>query len=378
MAQRFLFGRPVFKIGTSTLTGGTSYLSLARLAGLVEQVVEAHRVGIRPIVVSSGAIAAGRQRLDFPRDQKDVSFKQVLAAVGQSRLMHLYDQFFDFHAVTSAQVLLTRSDLSERQRYLNARNTLLGLCERGVIPIVNENDAVASDEIKVGDNDTLSALVANLVDADLLVLVSDIAGLYTADPLTDPTARLVEEVPAITQSIEAFAGNIRSGLGTGGMATKLAAAKLATASGAQVQIVDGSEPNALLRVLRGERLGTRFLSRTDPMESRKRWILSGLSRPGKVTVDGGAARALLQQGASLLPAGVIRVEGSFERGDPIDIQDREGRRIARGVANYNAADTESITGKRSSDIERILGYSYGDHLVHRDNLVCLVSETAHV
>src|SRR5579859_556315 len=237
MAQHFHFERPVFKIGTSTLTAGTSYLSLARLADLVEQVVDAHRAGVRPIVVSSGAIAAGRQRLGFPRDQKDVSFKQVLAAVGQSRLMHLYDQFFDFHGVTSAQVLLTRSDLSERQRYLNARNTLLGLCERDVIPIVNENDAVASDEIKVGDNDTLSALVANLVDADLLVLISDIPGLYTSDPTVNPNAGLIREVRAIDATIEAYAGVTRPGLGTGGMAAKLSAAKLAAASGTEVRIV---------------------------------------------------------------------------------------------------------------------------------------------
>ncbi len=370
MTSSYLWHRPVLKFGTSTLTGGTNQLSLAQLADLVEQVATLRLAGVQPILVSSGAIAAGRQRLGFPRERKDVSFKQVLAAVGQSRLMHLYDQFFEFHGITSAQVLLTRADLSERQRYLNARNTLLGLCERAVVPIVNENDVVAADEIKVGDNDTLSALVANLVDADLLVLVSDIPGLYTADPLMDERAELVTEVQAITPEVEAYARTTRSGLGTGGMATKLAAAKLATSSGAEVRIVDGRERNAVLRVMAGEPLGTRFVPRTDPVEGRKRWILSGLAHAGTLTVDDGATKALLQRGASLLPAGITGVEGAFERGDSIDVETSDGRQIASGIANYDAGDVHKIRGRQSSEIEQVLGYSYGDYVIHRDNLVC--------
>lgn len=370
MASLYLWSRPVLKFGTSTLTGGTAELSLAKLADFVEQVATLRLAGIQPVVVSSGAIAAGRQRLGFPRERKDLSLKQVLAAVGQSRLMHLYDQFFEFHGITSAQVLLTRADLAERQRYLNARSTLLGLCEREVVPVVNENDVVTADEIKVGDNDSLSALVANLIDADLLVLVSDIPGLYTADPTTDGSAELVREVPVITPAILAYAGIARPGLGTGGMATKLSAAKLATASGAEVRIVDGRERDVLLRVMQGEALGTRFLARTDPVEGRKRWILSGLAHAGQLIVDDGASKALLGRGASLLPAGIISVEGNFERGDSVDIVIGNGNRIGRGIANYHAADLRKIRRRQSSEIEQVLGYSYGDYAVHRDDLVC--------
>jgi len=370
MADEFLWRRPVLKFGTSTLTGGTSQLSLAKMADLVEQVSALQVAGLQPIVVSSGAVAAGRQRLGMAAGRKDVSLKQVLAAVGQSRLMHLYDQFFEFHGITSAQVLVTRQDLAERQRYLNARRTLLGLCERGVVPIVNENDVVASDELKLGDNDTLSALVANLVDADLLVLVSDIPGLYTADPLLNSSAELLREVAAITPLVEAYARGARSALGTGGMATKVAAAKLATASGAEVRIVDGHERDVILRVLRGEELGTRFLPRTDPVEGRKRWILSGLNQAGKLVVDPGAARALLDRGASLLPAGVRSVQGVFERGDSVDIATQAGAIVARGIANYPSEDVSKIHGQQSSAIEAMLGYSYGNHVVHRDDLVC--------
>lgn len=370
MSHDFRYRRPVLKFGTSTLTAGSNHLSLAKLAELVEQVVELRAAGLEPVVVSSGAMAAGRQRLGFPRGQKDVSFKQVLAAVGQSRLMHLYDQFFEYHGVTSAQVLLTRADLAERQRYLNARNTLLGLCRRGVVPVVNENDAVAADEIKVGDNDTLSAMVASLIDADVLVLVSDIPGLYTADPATDPAARLVSEVAAVTPEIESYAGRPRPGLGTGGMGTKVSAAKLATAAGGEVRLVDGRERDVIRRTLRGERFGTTFLPHTDLLEGRKRWILSGLRQAGELVVDEGAARALLAHGASLLPSGIASVEGSFERGDSVAILTGEGATIACGIANYPAGDIRKIRGHHSREIDHILGYDDGAYVVHRDNLVC--------
>jgi glutamate 5-kinase len=369
MTHSFLWHRPVLKFGTSTLTGGTAQLSLGRLADLVEQVAALQVAGIQPIVVSSGAITVGRQRLGSPRDRKDVSFKQILAAVGQSRLMHLYDEFFEFHGITSAQVLVTRADLAERQRYLNARNTLLGLCERGVVPIVNENDVVASEEIKVGDNDTLSALVANLVDADLLVLVSDTPGLYTADPLADERAEFLSEVASITPEVEAYAGGSSSGLGTGGMATKVSAAKLATSSGTEVRIVDGREPNVILRVLRGESVGTRFIARSDRVESRKRWILSGLSHSGKLMVDAGATRALLERGASLLPAGIVDIQGAFERGDSVDIVAPDAKTVARGIANYDWTDVRKLLGRHSLEIEDTLGYTYGSYVVHRDDLV---------
>lgn len=366
------FRRPVIKLGTSTLTGGSDQLSLARLADFVEQVAALHAAGLQPIVVSSGAVAVGRQRLLFPEAQKDVSLKQVLAAVGQSRLMHLYDQAFEFHGITCAQVLLTREDLAARQRYLNARSTLLSLCDRRVVPIVNENDVVAADEIKVGDNDRLSALVATLVEADLLILVTDIPGLYDADPAVHPDARLVPEVEVITEEVESWAGESASALGTGGMATKIEAARLATAAGTEVRIVDGREPRVLLRLLDGESLGTRFMARADRVEGRKRWILSGLHHPGRLIVDDGAARAVLERGASLLPAGIIGVEGEFDPGDTVEIV-AGGRKIAAGIANYPAGDVRAIMGRRSGEIDGILTYSYGDYVVHRDNLAALTT-----
>jgi glutamate 5-kinase len=228
---------------------------------------------------------------------------------------------------------------------------------------------VASEEIKLGDNDTLSALVANLVDADLLVLVSDTPGLYTADPLVDEQAELLSEVASITPEVEAYARGSSTGLGTGGMATKLSAAKLATSSGTEVRIVDGREPNVLLRVLRGESIGTRFLARSDRMESRKRWILSGLSHSGKLMVDAGAARALLETGASLLPAGIVDIQGAFERGESVDIVAPDGKTVARGIANYDWSDVRKLLGRQSLEIEDTLGYSYGSYVVHRDDLV---------
>jgi glutamate 5-kinase len=247
-----------------------------------------------------------------------------------------------------------------------------------VVPIVNENDVVTADEIKVGDNDRLSALVATLIDADLLILVTDIPGLYDADPSSCPEAKLVPEVEVITSEVESWAGESGSALGTGGMATKIEAARLATAAGTEVRIVDGREPRVLLRLLEGEALGTRFLPRADRVEGRKRWILSGLHHPGRLIVDEGAARALLERGASLLPAGIVAVEGDFAPGDTVEIV-ASGRKIAAGIANYPAGDVRAIMGRQSSEIDRILNYSYGDYVVHRDNLAALTTHrgTAH-
>jgi glutamate 5-kinase len=374
MEHPYRWRRPVVKFGSSTLTGGTESLSLAKLADLVEQVAALHAAGLQPVVVTSGAVAAGQQRLRIPPNRSDLSVKQMLASVGQSRLMHLYDQFFEYHGITTAQVLVTRHDLAERGRYLNARTTLLGLCERRVVPIVNENDVVVSDELKLGDNDTLSALVATLIDADLLVLVSDVAGLYSSDPSADESAVLVRTVHTVTPEIEEYAGGARSTLGTGGMWTKVQAAKMATASGAEVRIVDGNERNVLLRVVRDEELGTRFLAAADALESRKRWILSGLSHAGRLTIDGGAARALIERKASLLPAGLVGVTGAIERGDAVDIAGPDARTVARGIVNYPAEDLRRLAGRRSVEIERILGYSYGNHIVHRNDLVLVARE----
>ncbi|MBF8286265.1 MAG: proB [Dehalococcoidia bacterium] len=367
------YHRIVAKLGTNVLTAGTDRLDTDVMASLVGQVARLRKAGAEVLVVTSGAIAAGRHRLGVSRDRKEMPFRQMLAAVGQSDLMQAYQELFGRHGITVAQTLLTRRDLADRQGYLNARNTLLGLIEMGVVPVINENDVVAVDEIegaKIGDNDNLSALVANLVDADLLVLLTDQAGLYTADPHRDANATLIPRVERIDARIERLAGDTR-GRGVGGMATKLQAAKLALAGGADVVIADGREPDVLLRLVRGEALGTFFPSGVDRMESRKRWMVAGLSLKGSIAVDPGASKALCEQRRSLLPAGVRDVTGSFKRGDAVAITDGDGRRIACGIANYSAEEIMRIRGLRSDRIEATLGHHYGGEVVHRDNLVLL-------
>ncbi len=364
--------RLVVKFGTSTLTAGTTRLSPPQLVELARQMAQLRSAGHEVIVVSSGAIAAGREALNFPQLPKDIPAKQMLSAVGQPRLMALYEQLFKIYSVTVAQVLLTRADLADRRRYLNSRNTLTALLSQNVVPIVNENDTVATEEIRVGDNDNLSALVANLVDANLLILLTDQAGLFTTDPRRDPTAQLVAEVSDsdIPASLWEAAGGAATGLGTGGMVTKLQAADLARRSGITVVIARGSDPNVLTRVVAGDSIGTRFQPTATAVESRKRYILSGGRAPGCLRVDSGAARAL-RQGGSLLPVGVTAVEENFERGDTVRVADSGGREIARGIANYAAADLQKICGHRSEDIEGILGYNYGDEVIHRNDMVLL-------
>jgi glutamate 5-kinase len=296
----------------------------------------------------------------------------MLAAVGQPRLMAVYEHLFRLYDLTVAQVLLTRTDLGSRRRYLNARNTLIALLEQKVIPIVNENDTVATEEIRVGDNDNLSALVANLVDADWLVLLTDQPGLYTADPRVDPGARLVEEVSTrrIAPELWKAAGGTEPGLGTGGMVTKLQAADLARRSGACCVIAQGREPNILVRIAEGERLGTRFTPIATSIESRKRYILSARQAPGQLSVDEGAVKAL-QRGGSLLPVGLTAVSGTFERGDTVCVLTADGSEIARGIVNYDSRDLVQIIRRPSDEIESILGYHFGDEVIHRNDLVLL-------
>ncbi len=368
------YQRIVVKLGTNLLTAGSDHLNLETMASLVGQIARLHKEGIRIVVVTSGAIAAGRHRLGITKEQKEIVSRQVLAAVGQSRLMDAYDKLFGWHEIKIAQTLLTRADLSDRLRYLNARNTLTALLELGVIPIVNENDVVAVEEIEeivFGDNDDLSAMVANLVDADLLVLLTDTAGLYTADPRLNPKAKLIERVDKIDASIKALAGASSSGQGTGGMATKIEAAKLATASGVAVVIADGREPHIIVKLAKGESGGTFFKPVATRLESRKRWLLSQLSK-GKLYVDTGAATALRKQNKSLLPAGVTKVRGVFERGDVVNICDSAtGEKMAYGITNYGSEDIATIKGARSDRISELLGHEYGAEIVHRDNLVVL-------
>ncbi|RME83009.1 MAG: glutamate 5-kinase [Caldilineae bacterium] len=365
------YRRIVVKLGTSVLTAGTPYLSRPRLLELVRQCARLRHSGIELILVSSGAMAAGKEEMGFPALPPNVPAKQMLSAVGQVRLMGLYRQFFEIYGIPVGQMLLTRADLQERRRYLNARMTLAALLEHDIVPIVNENDTVTAEEIRVGDNDNLSAMVATLAEADLLILLTDQPGLFTADPRQDPHARLISEVEHIDEQLLAGAGGSSSGLGTGGMATKLQAAETATRGGTTVIIAAGGLPDVLPRLAQGESLGTRFHPRSSHLESRKRWLLAGYTTSGRVQVDAGAVKALTEQGGSLLPIGITRVIGQFERGDTISICTEQDREIARGVVRYHAEDVRRIKGHHSRHIEKILGYEYGDAVIHRNDLIIL-------
>lgn len=368
------YHRIVAKFGTGLITSGTDHLDLQVMSSLVEQIALLHGQGKEIIIISSGAIASGRQKLKKVPERKNTPFKQVLASVGQSHLMYNYEQLFSQYDITVAQALLTKEDLSDRSGYLNARNTLLALIELGIICIVNENDVVAIDEIaelKFGDNDNLSAMVANLVDADLLALLTDIGGLYIADPRYNPEAQLIRRVDKIDAEVERIASNTASRQGIGGMTTKIEAARLATCSGVNVIIADGREPDILVRISQGEDIGTFFPTQVNKMESKKRWMLSGLASKGKVTVDKGAVLALKEHNKSLLPAGIMKAGGEFHRGDIVDILDEKGKRIGCGISNYSSSDLAIIGGKHSGKILGLLGYDYGDEVVHRNNMVIL-------
>lgn len=368
------YQRLIAKFGTNLITGGTGQLDRKTMSSLVEQLAQLHKQRHEVIIVSSGAVAAGRQKLGLTKERKDVPFKQVLASVGQNQLMQAYQELFSQHNITVAQALLTKSDLADRAGYLNARNTLLTLIELGVVCIVNENDVVAIDELgglSFGDNDNLSAMVANLVDADLLVLLTDTDGLYTADPQQNSSARLIPRVERIDAEIESLASRTTSAHGVGGMVTKIEAAKLATSSGVAVVIANGHRPDALRQITLGESIGTLFPPRASKLESKKRWMLSGLASTGKLIVDGGAALALKEQNRSLLPAGVVDVEGEFQRGDVVGIFDSEGNHIGYGISNYESRDASTIKGAHSKAIAGRLGYEYGTEVIHRNNMVLL-------
>ena len=362
--------RIVVKIGTHTLTAGGDRLSRPHMIELVRQIVRLRAAGHELVLVSSGAIHAGREVVPAAVNHKDIPFKQTLAAVGQVRLMGIYEQLFGLYATPIAQALLTRGDVADRGRYLNARNTLLSLIMLRIVPIINENDVVAIDEIKIGDNDNLSALVANLVDADLLVILTDLAGLYTADPRHNPEAKLITEVTVIDDEIRRLAGGSGTSMGTGGMTTKIQAAELSTRSGTSVIIAAGAEADVLPRLVAGEALGTRFPAQVNHVESRKRWILAERAR-GDIRLDEGAAHAVAQQGKSLLPVGVSGVRGPFQRGQTVRLLAPDGREIGRGITNYDAKDLNAIRGHQSDEIATILGYQYGTTVVHRDDLVVI-------
>jgi glutamate 5-kinase len=366
------YQRIVVKLGTATLMGGAARLSPSSIFDLVRQVVKLRQEGSQVVLVSSGAIAAGREVLGFPDLPRFIPAKQMLAAVGQPRLMGLYEQFFGMYNEKIAQVLLTRADIADRRRYLNARDTLDALLAQNIIPIINENDTVATEEIRFGDNDALSAQVANLVEADLLVILTDQAGLFTDDPRRDANAQLIATVepPDIPEELWRAAGGSSSGLGTGGMATKLLAADLARRSGTTVVIAGGKETDVLLRVAARKAVGTRLTPVVTKLESRKRYILAGRNTAGMLVIDDGAVHALAQ-GGSLLPVGVIRVEGDFERGDTVRVSASAGKEIAVGLVNYPAKDLTSLCRRQSSEIESILGYTLGDEVIHRNNMFLL-------
>lgn len=364
--------RIVLKLGTSTLTAGGKTISAPRLIDLARQITAAQAQGNQMVLVSSGAIAAGRETLGFPALPRYLPAKQMLAAVGQPRLMAIYEQYFGIYSARVAQILLTRADLADRRRYLNARNTFEALLQHGVLPIVNENDTLATEEIRFGDNDNLSAQVANLIEADLLILLTDQDGLYTANPLLDANAKLIREIGPEPFGDELWqaAGGSASRLGTGGMITKLQAADLARHAGATVVIANGALPDVLLRLANGEALGTRVLPAANKLEARKRYILSGSRAAGEIRVDAGAARALTR-GGSLLPAGVVSLTGVFEHGDTVRIISPDGRAVAVGLTGYSSDDLLKLCGRQSAEIETILGYTFGDEVIHRSNMILL-------
>lgn len=364
--------RIVIKVGSSTITYGNGKRNFSRIDRLAREIADLANQGKEIILVSSGAVAVGVDRLGLVAKPKTIPGKQAAAAVGQGVLMHTYEKIFAEYGQIVAQVLLTRMDSVDRHRYTNSRNTFLALLEHKVIPIVNENDVVAIDELKIGDNDNLSALVAGIIDADLLIILSDIDGLYTANPQNDPNAKLVPEVTDITPEIEASAGDAGSKVGTGGMFTKIQAAKMATSSGINMVIASGEEKDAISRILEGEEIGTLFVSRENRLQFRKRWLAFGARIAGKIVVDDGCAKAVRKAGGcSILPAGITDVEGEFEAGNTISVVNKNGHELARGLANYSSEELDMIKGAKTSEIENILGHKHFDEVIHRDDLVIL-------
>lgn len=363
--------RIVVKVGSSLVTNEGKGLDHAALARWAEQIASLVGGGRQVVLVSSGAIAEGLQRLGWSKRPKALHELQAAAAVGQMGLVQAYESIFRQYGLHAAQVLLTHEDLADRTRYLNARSTLLGLLGLRVVPVINENDTVSTDEIKLGDNDTLGALVTNLIEADCLVILTDQQGLYTADPRKNPDAQFVHEARAGDPELERMAGGAGSSVGTGGMLTKILAAKRAARSGAHTLIASGREPNVLLRLAQGELIGTQLIAEKAALAARKQWMADHLQMRGRLVLDDGAAKALAAGGKSLLPVGVKLVQGEFERGEVIACVDGQGQEIARGLVNYSAAEARRIAGRPSAEIESLLGYVDEPELIHRDNLVRL-------
>jgi len=361
--------RVVVKVGSSLVTNDGKGLDHAAIAKWAHQIAELRQLGKEVVLVSSGAIAEGMQRLGFDKRPTGIHELQACAAVGQMGLAQIYETSFRAHDLGTAQVLLTHADLADRERYLNARSTLFTLLRFGVVPIINENDTVVTDEIKFGDNDTLGALVANLLEADALIILTDQRGLFTADPRKDPAAKFVHEAKAGDVELEAMAGGAGSSIGRGGMLTKILAAKRAATSGAHTVIAWGREEHVLTRLASGEAIGTQLTAQTAQLTARKQWMADHLQTAGKVILDAGAVQKLTNEGKSLLPIGVIAVHGDFGRGDVITCTDESGRAIARGMSNYASSEARRIMRRPSSEIAAILGFVEEPELIHRDNMV---------
>ncbi|MBO8158708.1 glutamate 5-kinase [Thermosyntropha sp.] len=360
--------RIVIKVGTSTLTYKNGQLNLQRIDHLVRQIADLHNQGKEVLLVSSGAIGVGANRMGFKKVPSTMPEKQALAAIGQGSLLHIYEKIFAEYGKIVAQVLLTRGDFDERIRYLNAANALLAILNMGVIPIINENDTVVVEEIRFGDNDTLSALVAGVVNADLLIILSDVDGLYDCDPRLNQDASLLSEVDEITEEIEERSRSRGSKFSSGGMYTKLKAARMCMAAGVPMIIANSDEHNVIARLMDGEELGTLFIPRAEKMQARKKWIAFGRLPQGEIMVDEGAKEALLNQGKSLLPSGIIGVSGDFQPGEVVKVVTAGGKEIARGLTNYSAEEIRLIAGKNTRYIEKILGYKDYDEVIHRNNL----------
>lgn len=363
--------RLIIKVGSSLVTNDGKGLDKVAIAKWAAQIAALRSMGKEVVLVSSGAIAEGRQRLGFEKRPTGIHELQACAAVGQMGLAQIYESSFSKHGIGTAQILLTHADLADRERYLNARSTLFTLLRFGVVPIINENDTVVTDEIKFGDNDTLGALVANLIEGDALIILTDQKGLYTADPRKNPDAEFVHEARAGDPALEAMAGGAGSSLGSGGMLTKILAAKRGASSGTHTVIAWGREENVLLRLARGESIGTQLISQMAPLAARKQWMLDHLQTLGQIVLDAGAVQKLTREGKSLLPIGVLDVRGEFSRGAVVTCCDEAGNAVAKGLSNYSSADARRIKRHASSEILAILGFVEEPELIHRDNLVLL-------
>jgi glutamate 5-kinase len=363
--------RVIIKVGSSLVTNDGKGLDHAAIAKWASQIAHLRKLGKEVVLVTSGAIAEGMQRLGYDQRPTGIHELQACAAVGQMGLVQIYETSFRAHYLQTAQVLLTHADLADRERYLNARSTLFTLLQLGVVPIINENDTVVTDEIKFGDNDTLGALVANLIEADALIILTDQRGLYSADPRQNPNAEFIHEAQAGDAALETMAGGAGSGIGRGGMLTKVLAGKRAASSGAHTVIAWGREDDVLTRLAAGEAIGTQLTAQTGHLTARKQWMADHLHTAGKVVLDAGATRKVTHEGKSLLPIGVTDIEGEFGRGEVITCTDEQGHEVARGLTNYSSTEARRIMRRQSAEFEELLGYVGESELIHRDNMVLL-------